>query len=74
MAKDLNFEDALKELENIVRSMESGQAKLEDSLKSYEKGIELAGVCEKRLKEAKTKLEKIAVSPSGEVQKEEASE
>jgi exodeoxyribonuclease VII small subunit len=72
MAEDLNFEDALKELENIVRSMEGGQSKLEDSLKSYEKGIKLAGVCEKRLKEAKTKLEKIAVSPSGAVQKEEA--
>lgn len=70
MDKEKNFEDALKELEEIVRNMESGQTKLEDSLKNYEKGIALAQVCEKRLKEAKTKLEKIAVSPEGEVEKE----
>ncbi len=74
MSTDLNFEDALKELEEIVRNMENGQAKLEDSLQNYEKGILLASVCEKRLKEAKTKLEKIAVSSDGEVQKEETPE
>lgn len=70
MTEELKFEEALKELENIVRAMESGQAKLEDSLQNYEKGVKLAGICEKRLKEAKTKLEKIAVSSTGEVQKE----
>jgi len=71
MSEDLNFEDSLKELENIVRSMEGGQSKLEDSLKNYEKGIELAQICEKRLKEAKTKLEKISVAANGEVKNED---
>ena len=66
-----NFEDTLKELENIVRSMESGQSKLEDSIQNYEKGIKLATICEKRLKEAKTKLEKIAVSSDGKISKAE---
>lgn len=68
---DINFEDALKELETIVKSMESGQGKLEDALANYEKGVKLASICETRLKEAKTKLEKIAVNSNGEVSKEE---
>jgi exodeoxyribonuclease VII small subunit len=51
--------------------MEGGQSKLEDSLKNYEKGIELAQICEKRLKEAKTKLEKISVAANGEVKNED---
>jgi exodeoxyribonuclease VII small subunit len=65
-----NFETALKELEEIVRNMESGSTKLEDSLKNYEKGVKLAKICEDRLKEAKTKLEKISVNANGEVSKE----
>jgi len=70
MAEELNFEEALKELENIVRAMENGQMKLEDSLKNYEKGMELTSICEKRLKEAKAKLETISVTDEGAVKVE----
>ncbi len=37
----LSFEDALKELEDIVRTLEQGKGKLEDAIKSYERGAGL---------------------------------
>lgn len=65
--KDLSFEEALAELENIVRGLETGQAKLEDSITSYERGMALKSHCENKLKEAKEKIEKITVSKDGAV-------
>ena len=65
--KDFSFEQALSELETIVRSLESGEAALEDSITSYERGIALKLHCESKLKEAREKIEKITVSPHGEI-------
>ena len=62
---DLNFEQALVELENIVTSLESGKAPLEDSISAYERGIALKKHCEKKLGEAQEKIEKISISPDG---------
>ena len=59
MVKNLSFEDALKELEEIVNSLEKGDISLEEAIKAYERGSELKNDCEKRLKEAKMKVEKI---------------
>lgn len=61
----LNFEAALAELEGIVRSLESGKAPLEESISSYERGIALKNHCEKKLAEARLKIEKITLSPDG---------
>ena len=49
------FEEALKELEGLVESLEQGDQPLEDSLKSYERGIELTRLCQKAL-EAEQKI------------------
>lgn len=61
----LSFEDALSELETIVRSLESGQAPLEQSITAYERGMALKQHCEKRLNEAQAKIEKITVNKDG---------
>lgn len=62
---DLSFEQALVELENIVTSLESGKAPLEDSISAYERGIALKKHCEKKLGEAQEKIEKISISTDG---------
>ena len=51
------FEDALSQLEELVRDMESDQMPLEDLIKSYEQGTQLYQVCQKRLDEANGRIE-----------------
>ncbi|MGH1397901.1 MAG: exodeoxyribonuclease VII small subunit [Alphaproteobacteria bacterium] len=63
--ESLSFEDALNELEGIVRALESGSAPLEQSITSYERGIALKKHCESRLKDARAKIEKITIAPDG---------
>lgn len=63
--KSMNFEDALGELETIVKSLETGQAPLEQSIGSYERGIALKKHCEAKLREAQAKIEKITVGADG---------
>ena len=63
--QDLSFEQALGELETIVRKLESGQAPLDDSIGAYEHGMALKNHCESKLAEAKAKVEKITLSPDG---------
>ena len=54
-----NFEDALEELEDIVRELESGQVKLDEAVKHYERGALLKRHCEAKLADARMKVEKI---------------
>jgi len=63
----MSFEDALSELETIVRRLESGEGKLEDAIEAYERGAALKSHCEKKLSEAKAKVEKISLGPGGAV-------
>lgn len=63
--ENLSFEAALQELETLVRHLETGQAPLEDSIKTYERGVELKKHCEKKLQQARLKIDKIAISPDG---------
>ena len=65
MSKNLSFEEALKELEEIVNSLERGDVSLEDAIEAYERGSMLKNQCEQRLKEAKMKVEKIQSSQNG---------
>ena len=46
---EINFEKALEELESIVEDLESGDLSLENSLKSFEKGIKLARQCQDKV-------------------------
>jgi exodeoxyribonuclease VII small subunit len=65
--KSLSFENALKELETIVRDLEKGETPLEDSIASYERGMALKKHCETKLKEAQAKIEKITVQSDGRI-------
>lgn len=65
--ESMNFEEALGELETIVRSLENGQAPLEESIGAYERGIALKKHCETKLREAQMKIEKITVANDGTV-------
>lgn len=62
----LSFEEALRELEQIVAELESGQAPLEQSIERYERGARLKAHCEARLNEARLRVEKIVVGAGGE--------
>lgn len=68
--EELSFEDSLSELEKIVATLEGGKAPLEDSITVYERGIALKKHCEKKLKEAQSKIEKITVSEDGTISAE----
>lgn len=57
IAKPLDFETAIAELEQLVETMEQGEVSLEDSLKHFERGIELTRTCQKALQEAEQKVQ-----------------
>jgi len=61
-----DFESALNELEKIIEKMESGDQSLEESLKSFQRGIELTRTCQQGLKEAEQRVEKL-LAENGEV-------
>ena len=60
-----NFEAALAELEKIVKKMEAGEQSLEESLKSFQRGIELTRACQQGLREAEQRVEKL-IQKNGE--------
>ena len=64
--KELTFEQALSELEEIVEKLEQGDIDLEDSIDIYERGTLLKTHCEEKLKSAKLKVDKIIVQPDGD--------
>ena len=68
----MSFEDALAELEGIVRRLEGGQVKLDDAIQSYERGAQLKRHCEKKLNEAQQRVDRIVVASDGAVTVEPA--
>jgi exodeoxyribonuclease VII small subunit len=61
----LSFEAALGEIEQIVTRLEQGEVDLEDSINLYERGQALKAHCEKKLKAAESRLEKIVAGAKG---------
>jgi exodeoxyribonuclease VII small subunit len=61
----MSFEEALAELEGIVRQLEAGDVELEKSIAIYERGSALKAHCEARLKSAELKVEQIVQGASG---------
>jgi exodeoxyribonuclease VII small subunit len=68
----MSFEDALAELEGIVRRLEGGQVRLDDAIQSYERGAQLKRHCEQKLSEAQQRIDRIVVAPDGTVSSEPA--
>lgn len=63
--EQMSFEAALSELEDIVSRLEQGEVDLEDSIALYERGTALKQHCEKKLKGAEARLEKIVLGADG---------
>jgi exodeoxyribonuclease VII small subunit len=61
----MSFEEALAELEVIVRQLETGDVELEKSIAIYERGAALKAHCDARLKSAELKVEQIVQGASG---------
>jgi exodeoxyribonuclease VII small subunit len=62
----LSFEDALRELEQVVDALEGGNVPLDRSIALYERGEALRQHCERKLKDAELKVEKIVASRDGQ--------
>lgn len=64
----MSFEDAMKELETTVGKLEHGDATLEDSIRLYERGALLRAHCDKLLRQAEERVEKITLAANGQPQ------
>jgi exodeoxyribonuclease VII small subunit len=62
----LSFEDALAELEGIVKDLEAGKGRLEEAVAAYERGAALRRHCEAKLAEAEAKVQAIVESAPGQ--------
>ncbi len=63
--KEMSFEDAMGELERVVRDLEQGNVPLDQSIALYERGAALKAHCEAKLKEAEEKVEAITLDAGG---------
>ena len=57
--EELSYEDALKELEELVKTLESGENELQTTLLYFERGQQLASYCLSLLDDAETKVEQL---------------
>ena len=64
---ELTFEDAVRELEEIVAKLESGHDSLEKSLNLFHRGVKLAGFCSTQLSKAEKTVKELSVTNEGEV-------
>lgn len=71
MAKEINFEDTMKELEEIVQVLEKGELNLDDSIKEFEKGMKLSREASKYLEEAEKKITILVKDKDGELSEEQ---
>jgi len=65
--ESLTFEAALKSLEEIVSQLDAGSIDLDKAVEAYERGAKLKEHCEKKLREAQLRIEKIEVDKNGEI-------
>jgi exodeoxyribonuclease VII small subunit len=61
----MSFEEALQELEQIVKRLESGSGKLSEAITAYERGALLKRHCEAKLREAQARVDKIVIGADG---------
>ena len=61
-----DFEAALAELEQIVERLEQGELSLEESMRQFERGVELTRSCQKALRQAEQKISILSHGPDGE--------
>lgn len=69
--EDMKFEDAIRRLEEIVEEMEGNDLQLEDSIKLFQEGMELAAFCNAKLDEAERKVNIIIKNTQGQLIEQE---
>lgn len=69
--KSMTFEAALRELELIVRRIDSGSETLDMAVASFERGVALQKHCEQQLQDAKLKIEKVIKNSKDHIEHEE---
>lgn len=69
--ENMSFEEALAELEEIIKKIDTGQENLDSAISSFERGVSLKNFCEKKLKDARMKIEKITKFDEGLIVTEE---
>ncbi len=65
MKKKLSFEESMERLEQIVRALERGDAKLEECLQLFQEGTELVRNCSALLENAQQQVQKVMIAPDG---------
>jgi exodeoxyribonuclease VII small subunit len=66
--RELKFEEAIADLEQVVEQLESGDLSLEDSLEAFEKGVGLVRYCNQKLSEVEKKVELLVKDKQGQLQ------
>ena len=74
ISNGVKFENALKKLEEIVSHLETGDVPLEESLAKYEEGVKLVRLCQKKLEQAKKKIEILVKTADGRIKVEDFAE
>ena len=67
LLEKMTFEDAMDELESIVNALDKGDVSLDEAIAAYDRGSVLKDHCEKRLNQAKMKVETIQSEENGEL-------
>jgi len=70
-SKAVDFEASMEELEAIVERLEHGDLPLEESLRQFERGVELTRSCQAALKQAEQKVKFLTAKPGGEAELED---
>ena len=67
LLEKMSFEEAMKELERLVDALDKGDVSLDEAIAAYDRGSQLKDHCQKKLNEAKMKVETIQASGDSKV-------
>ena len=67
IVENMNFEEAMNELEKLVDSLDKGDISLDQAIAAYDRGSKIKDHCQKKLNEAKMKVETIQSSDNAEI-------
>lgn len=63
--EDIPFEEYLRKLEKIVNQLEEGELTLDESVKTYEEGMNISKICLEKLNKTKKKIEQLVIEGEG---------
>lgn len=69
--EEMNFEQAINELEQVIKLLETGDLSLDDSIEKFKKGVELSNICNKKLEEAQKSITLLTQDNNGNIVEEE---